>query len=166
MRRFAAAAFAIALIFPLTSSAAPTCKESSTECSLQELLDISKNAESLGLSKAEHTAILLEIITELRRIITSFKASAPISYCVNLQNNMVIGSTDAKTNGEVSTLQSFLDRAGVYGDANITGIYGKQTAEAVVRWQQQVGIPDVNESTGVGPLTRKKIREATCPLLQ
>jgi hypothetical protein len=168
MRAFAAAYIAVLLLalFPAGAAALVTCRDRDSECTLQELIQLDKDAEGLGLSKAEHIAILLEIITHLRRIITSFQASSQVSYCVDLKHNMVIGSTDAKTNGEVSTLQAFLDRAGVYGDASITGVYGLQTAQAVLRWQQQLGIPNVTEKTGVGPFTRQKIKESTCALVQ
>lgn len=79
--------------------------------------------------------------------------------CLDLKNNLVIGSTDAKTNGEVSKLQLFLKAKGFFPDAQGTGYYGQKTAEAVVRFQKSVGMDFVTTKSGVGKMTRAKIKE-------
>lgn len=127
-------------------------------------MDINARAQTLGLSAQEHIAVLLEIITHLRRIITTFGANSQVSGCVELAHDLRPGTNDAKTDDEVSRLQRFLTSAGVYDDI-ITGFYGPVTSRAVFLWQQQQGIPDVTESTGVGAVTREKIRLATCAAL-
>lgn len=144
---------------------AATCKEKGVECSLGELLELNTKASSLGISTPEHTAILLEIITHLRRIITNFSATSQVSRCVDLKHDLRPEATDAVTNGEVSALQFFLTSQRVYGGL-ITGYYGPQTARAVYEWQREQSIPDVSEKTGVGKLTRQKIKEATCAIVQ
>ena len=53
--------------------------------------------------------------------------------CLSLNNALIIGSTDATTNGEVSKLQRFLISEGVYPEALVTGYYGNLTAQAVMR---------------------------------
>lgn len=106
---------------------------------------------------------LLQQITQLQAQIAALRAqsSAPASdssRCLDLSNALVIGSTDAATNGEVSKLQRFLVAAGVYTEARITGYYGSLTAQAVVRWQKAHGMDFVTTSSGVGPMTRDKLR--------
>lgn len=79
--------------------------------------------------------------------------------CIYLTQSLIVGSTDATTNGEVSKLQQFLVVAGVYPEARITGYYGILTAQAVVRWQKAHGMDFVTTASGVGPMTRAKLRE-------
>lgn len=169
MKRFAALLALFALLFPSVSLAAAstsptTCLDRNEECSLGELMEINKKALDEGLAQHEHVAVLLEIITHLRRIITTFYATSQVSYCVDLKRDLRPGTTDAKTDGEVSTLQFFLTNARVYPGL-ITGYYGPTTADAVYEWQRENGIADVTRQTGVGKITRQKIREASCPVL-
>ena len=89
--------------------------------------------------------------------------------CLSLNNALIIGSTDATTNGEVSKLQRFLISEGVYPEALVTGYYGNLTAQAVMRWQKAHGMDFVTLKSGVGPMTRAKMREgcstkSTCGL--
>lgn len=164
MKKAAAALLALALCTPSLSLAA-TCKDKGVECSLGELLELNTNASTMGISTPEHIAILLEIITYLRRIITNFTATSQVSGCVDLRHDLRPDTTDAQTDGEVSTLQTFLTSQRVYSGL-VTGYYGPQTARAVYEWQREQSIPDVTEKTGVGKQTRQKIREATCALVQ
>lgn len=163
MKRTAASLTLIALVFPSVSLGA-TCIERNESCSLGELMEINTNAQTIGLTTYEHIAVLLEIITHLRRIITTFEASSQVSGCLELQHDLRPGMNDAKTEGEVSALQHFLSRAGVY-DELVTGYYGPVTGRAVYLWQLQNGISGVDESTGVGKITREKVRLATCATL-
>ena len=87
-------------------------------------------------------------------------SSSPVSSCLTLVNPLIIGSTDARTNGEVSKLQRFLMSEGVYPEALVTGYYGNLTAQAVVRWQKAHGMDFVTLTSGVGPMTRGKMKEA------
>lgn len=78
--------------------------------------------------------------------------------CLNLQNNLVYRSTDAKTRGEVSALQDFLQTGG-YLNSDPSGFFGLLTVAAAKKYQASVGL----DQTGyVGPLTRGKIKDATC----
>jgi hypothetical protein len=156
--------FAVGALLTPSLAFASTCVDRNEACSLGELMDISAKAQTLGVSQQEHIAILLEIITNLRRIITNFKASSQVSDCVDLAHDLRPGTNDAKTDGEVSELQYFLTRELVYSDL-ITGFYGPQTARAVYEWQKEQAIPDVTEATGVGKITRQKIRHTTCASL-
>lgn len=108
---------------------------------------------------------LLNQISKLQTQITALRAQSfdsvgDSSRCVDLEHSLVIGSTNATTNGEVSKLQQFLVAAGVYPEARITGYYGLLTAQAVVRWQKAHGMDFVTTASGVGPMTRAKLRAA------
>lgn len=105
---------------------------------------------------------LLKQITQLQAQIAALRGQSTTpatgtSSCLNLNNALVIGSTDAATNGEVSKLQNFLIAAGMYPEARITGYYGTLTAQAVVRWQKAHGMDFVTLTSGVGPMTRGKM---------
>lgn len=78
--------------------------------------------------------------------------------CVSLNNNMTIGSRDAKTNGEVTDLQEYLGRDG-YLDLDPTGYFGKSTKKAVQSFQKANGI---TPNGLVGPITRAKIKSLSC----
>jgi hypothetical protein len=82
------------------------------------------------------------------------------SGCIYLTQALVVSSTDATTNGEVSKLQRFLIAAGVYPEVRVTGYYGQLTAQAVVRWQKAHGMNFVTTQSGVGPITRAKLQVA------
>src|SRR3989338_559764 len=104
-------------------------------------------------------ASLLAQIKQLQALIQQLQgqSSTPVagtSSCLDLNNALVVGSTDATTNGEVSKLQQFLVAAGAYPEARITGYYGTLTAQAVVRWQKAHGMDYVTLVSGVGPTTR------------
>jgi len=107
---------------------------------------------------------LLAQITQLKaqmNVGLGHGAQTSPSYCdVQLANNLMIGSTDARTNGEVTKLQQFLRSQG-YTDAQITGYYGNVTAGLVMRWQKAHGMDFVTLKSGVGPMTRAKIN-ANC----
>src|SRR3989344_8888342 len=80
------------------------------------------------------------------------------STCIFLQNNLRYRSVDARTNGEVTILQDFL-QSNSYLDSNPSGFFGLLTLKAVKKFQTASGI----EPTGfVGPLTRAKIQLLTC----
>ncbi|KKW19744.1 MAG: hypothetical protein UY63_C0007G0028, partial [Parcubacteria group bacterium GW2011_GWA2_51_10] len=80
------------------------------------------------------------------------------SACVALQYNLKYRMTDARTEGEVSLLQDFLQAEG-YLSSQPTGFFGLQTLAAAKKYQANVGL----SPTGyVGPLTREKIKDATC----
>lgn len=75
--------------------------------------------------------------------------------CLELTQNLVLGSTDARTKGEVSKLQKFIFRS----DTGVTGYYGQKTAHAVVLWQKAHGMSFVTTVSGVGKMTRAKLAE-------
>src|SRR3989344_8839159 len=104
---------------------------------------------------------LLAQITQLKaqmNVGLGHGAQTSPSYCdVQLANNLMIGSTDARTNGEVTKLQQFLRSQG-YTDAQITGYYGNVTAGLVMRWQKAHGMDFVTLKSGVGPMTRSKMK--------
>lgn len=75
--------------------------------------------------------------------------------CPALTYNLVLGSSDYATAGQVSRLQSFL--RGRYGDARLSGgYYGSLTSYYVSRFQQEQGVYPA--TGGVGPLTRAAIQ--------
>ncbi len=83
--------------------------------------------------------------------------NGPTSQCVSLTYPMRYQSRDIKTNGEVSTLQDFLQTKG-YLDSEPTGYFGPLTKRAVQKFQSDSGL--ISEGF-VGVLTRAKIAEAS-----
>lgn len=84
--------------------------------------------------------------------------NGPVSSCISLNNNLRYQSRDINTNGEVSTLQDFLQSKG-YLNSEPTGYFGLLTLSAVKSFQSASGI----EPTGyVGPITRARIQSSTC----
>ena len=81
------------------------------------------------------------------------------SGCILLTStNLRYRSTDARTGGEVSLLQDFLQSRG-YLNSEPTGFFGLQTLAAVKSFQKASGF----EATGyVGPLTKGEIKKLTC----
>jgi len=80
--------------------------------------------------------------------------------CVALQYNMNtrVRSIDAKTNGEVSILQVFLNDQGLL-NVDPTGLFDTATFYAVKAFQSANGLAS---DGSVGPITRAKIRAITC----
>jgi peptidoglycan hydrolase-like protein with peptidoglycan-binding domain len=107
--------------------------------------------------------VLLKQISQLQVQLAALRGqptnfTTGISSCFDLDNALVLGSTDSTTNGEVSKLQQFLIASGVYPEAFITGYYGTLTAQAVVRWQKAHGMDYVTLTSGVGPTTKEKMK--------
>ncbi len=99
------------------------------------------------------------LIEQSNRIRASLGEQSTAGACLDLKNNLVIGSTDAATGGEVSKLQKFLKDNGFFPTANGTGYYGTLTADAVVRFQKAMGMTYVTTKSGVGPTTRGYLRD-------
>ena len=139
---------------------------------------VSEATFSTGLSQSQVIAIinLLSSFGADASVITSVTAAlqgqatggtTPAEdsmWCVTLMRDLIIGSTDQTTNGEVSRLQKFLaispalDHGNVaYPEGKITGYYGQLTAQAVMKWQKANGMDYVNLTSGVGPATRAKM---------
>lgn len=85
--------------------------------------------------------------------------------CVIIRNNLKYRDRDAQKNGEVSTLQDYLqsqidpDRNTPYLNSEPTGYFGLLTVQAVKDFQKDNGI----EPTGyVGSITKLKIRTLSC----
>src|SRR3989344_297571 len=78
--------------------------------------------------------------------------------CINLRNDLWIGKGDNDTEGEVTLLQQFLVSEDVYPERIISGYYGNLTAQAVVRWQKAHDMGFVTTKSGVGPMTRAKMK--------
>ncbi len=83
------------------------------------------------------------------------KATLP---CVNLTVNMVHGSKDRTTRGEVSDLQSFL-RGKNYLKSYPTGYFGLATLAAVKSFQSD---NNITPNGVVGPLTRRSVSDVSC----
>jgi hypothetical protein len=75
------------------------------------------------------------------------------SACVSLSTNLKYRSTDAKTNGDVSTLQDFLQTGG-YLSIDPTGYFNLATKKAVRSFQLANGL---TSDGSVGPITRAKL---------
>ncbi|MEN9341871.1 MAG: Glucan endo,3-beta-glucanase, putative, glu81A [Candidatus Parcubacteria bacterium] len=78
--------------------------------------------------------------------------------CVSIPTDLRYRSRDATTDGQISVLQDFLQAQGIL-NSEPTGYFGLLTFQAVKSFQQRNGL----SPTGfVGPLTRGKIKAATC----
>jgi peptidoglycan hydrolase-like protein with peptidoglycan-binding domain len=83
------------------------------------------------------------------------------STCVDLKSEqLVFGSTDAVTGGEVSILQDFLIFRGLL-DGVPTGYFGFKTSKAVQTYQGQKNVPQVGK---VGPLTKSLVQTDSCSM--
>ncbi len=78
--------------------------------------------------------------------------------CVVITSALFYGSTDARTGGDVTKLQSFLTSRGYYNGA-VIGIFGPVTRAAVIRFQSANGISPIGI---VGPVTRAAIQRISC----
>jgi len=81
------------------------------------------------------------------------------SNCVSIVNNLRYRDRDINKNGEVSTLQDFLQSKG-YLNSEPTGYFGLLTFNAVKSFQSANGIYPI--SGYVGPITRGKVENLTC----
>lgn len=146
---------------PLVAFGYVSCRDTDKGCTIEQLLELSKTAP---VDKSEKIAILQELITKLvaqLAVLKQLSTPAPISAaagCLDLSVNLIPGTNDATTGGAVSRLQLFLRDAGVYPGGQITGYYGPLTAEAVTRWQKANGMDFVTTKSGVGQMTREKMR--------
>jgi len=78
--------------------------------------------------------------------------------CTDLTHNLSYGSTDARTDGQVSDLQAFLNAQGYLKSAP-TGSYNSATMRAVEAFQKDEGI----SATGfTGTQTRAEIKSESC----
>lgn len=85
-------------------------------------------------------------------------AASSSQACVSLSRNLMFGSRDSSTDGQVSALQAFLIQDGDM-HAGATGYFGMITQRAVQRFQSSQGI----FTTGyVGALTRAAVSRASC----
>ena len=79
--------------------------------------------------------------------------------CVDLMNNLRYQSVDIGTKGEVSKMQGFLNARG-YLVSKPTGYFGNATVKGVKSFQKEIGVTPITGT--VGPLTRARIKKATC----
>ena len=80
--------------------------------------------------------------------------------CIQLHSNLSSSSRDTATSHDVVTLQAFLKKNG-YLKTNLTGIFGQETKNAVIAFQNKNNIHPKNPGT-VGDETRKKIQSLSC----
>ncbi|MFA4975810.1 MAG: peptidoglycan-binding protein [Candidatus Paceibacterota bacterium] len=80
------------------------------------------------------------------------------SNCVALQNNLRYKDRDVNKNGEISTLQDFLQSKG-YLNNEPTGYFGLLTFKAVKDFQKS---NDISPTGYVGAITRAKIKALSC----
>lgn len=90
---------------------------------------------------------------------TAGSSTGNLACALSFARNFSAGATDGTTNGEVSKLQRFLIREGVYPEALVTGYFGPLTSAALQRWQAANGITITTPGIGAfGPKTRAAIR--------
>ncbi|MBI5469930.1 peptidoglycan-binding protein [Candidatus Kaiserbacteria bacterium] len=119
------------------------------------LLASADTASQITALQAQIQALLAQIAAMKTAPANTTRAGV----CPALTRNLIIGSTDSLHDDEVLQLQLFLTDQGVYrGPA--TGYYGNLTAAAVMKWQLAHGMDFVTLKSGVGKMTRAKIRES------
>jgi len=97
-------------------------------------------------------------ISSLAQTQTDIDPNPDTSACVQLNYNLRYRSRDIYTNGEVSTLQDFLQSKG-YLNSEPTGYFGLLTMAAARSFQGANGI----QGDGyVGPITRARINAVSC----
>ncbi len=151
---------AIACVLPLSVSALVTCRDTTNGCTLEQNLSLIAQANAYwGNDQTELLEVLKQTVLQLTAKMAQLQTGqANTSQCLDLNNALVMGSTDSATSGEVSKLQQFLIHQGVFPEASVTGYYGNLTAQAVVRWQKAHGMDYVTLTSGVGPTTRSKMK--------
>ena len=173
----------VALLFlasPVVALATVTCEETTQGCTAAEYIELANPAGIFpNMTLADRIRYLQKAIATLTQQITKLGSSntaTTSSSCLDITNALIIGSTDSTTNGEVSKLQRFL---GLYKEHKlytlapnnqsgasatdlqpITGYYGTKTAQSVMEWQKDHGMDFVTLKSGVGPMTRAKLRES------
>ncbi|OHA18880.1 MAG: hypothetical protein A2836_00620 [Candidatus Taylorbacteria bacterium RIFCSPHIGHO2_01_FULL_45_63] len=130
------------------------------EARISSLLEQIKVLQSaiIQLSSSRVTSTPLPLPPAPSGITTNVTGGTAGTACIGIKRSLGYRLTDEQTGGEVSALQVFLQAQG-YLTQNPTGYFGLYTAQAVKKFQAEVGI----EQTGlVGPLTRAKIKEIDC----
>ncbi len=89
---------------------------------------------------------------------TDIDPNDTVSDCISITNNLRYRDRDANKNGEVSTLQDFLQIKG-YLNSEPTGYFGILTLKAVKDFQRD---NNINPTGYVGTITRAKIKVLTC----
>jgi peptidoglycan hydrolase-like protein with peptidoglycan-binding domain len=75
--------------------------------------------------------------------------------CPFVTHSMVVGSSDATTDGQVSKLQDFLRLQGMFSKAS-SGYFDTETLAAVAKWQKYIGFANQIKNPGtVGPITQE-----------
>lgn len=120
------------------------------------------SAQTTSAVQAQIDALLKQI-TQLQAQIATLKNQTSVSTtptssigsCLNLTQTLTVGSSDSAWNGEVSRLQQFLAKEGVYPEGLLTGYFGQATSRAVQKWQSSHGIAITTAGVAVvGPKTR------------
>ncbi len=160
-----------------TAFAYGDCRDTINGCTIEQLVTLGGSAPttkedriSAYKSAIEKINIKIKELTETKSIATSTMNES----CLDLDTNLVLGKSDKETNGEVSRLQRFLGAYKsnkmykLYPDNQIgasaedfqpvSGYYGAKTAANVVEWQKDHGMDFVTPASGVGAMTRGKMK--------
>src|SRR3989344_3357719 len=135
------------------------CRNNDVGCTTTQLIQAA-NSTDLDLTTAQRIELMQDAIKQLTYEINQLQSrntndSAPT--CLVLSYDLYMGKTDNTTNGEVTKLQQFLTSVGLL-NTQVTGYYGPLTAQAVVQWQKAHGMDFVTIKSGVGPMTRAKMK--------
>jgi peptidoglycan hydrolase-like protein with peptidoglycan-binding domain len=112
------------------------------------------------LTNGGHSLSLTKAIGDSNGVWFQYGAVTPPTTCTILTTNLTVGSTGT----EVAALQTFLMTKGysipdIASGQTAKGYFGTTTKEAVMKYQQAVGIP---ADGFVGPLTRASINARIC----
>lgn len=78
--------------------------------------------------------------------------------CLNIGSDLQVGSRDSSTKGDVTELQTYLNKIG-YLDSEPTGYFGNATKKAVIAFQKSQGLYSIGY---VGKATRAIINNVAC----
>jgi len=119
-----------------------------------------------AMTDAERQALIAQLqqqILQIQQQIAQMGAqqNGQVAWCHTFKNYLVMGSTDATANGEVSSLQTALTNAGLNASGLNTlddgqGVFAGNTNAVVVKFQKKYGIAQTGT---VGPKTRAKLNE-------
>ena len=152
------------------------CRETTNGCTIQQLVNIGDSAPTNKEDRiSAYKDAIAKINVKIKELETSQTVSVPKQEsCLDIKNNLVLGSSDKMTNGEVTKLQHFLgeykvhklyttapkNQSGASAEdlQPVTGYYGAKTAQNVTEWQIDHGMNFVTQTSGVGQATRGKMK--------
>lgn len=111
-----------------------------------------------NLSGIASSSLLIYVVHTDNSTIIDILNTKKNTQCLDIKNNIRYGSSDKDTENEVSLVQDFLSKRGLYKNKH-SGFAGKGTVHAIQLFQKKEGL----ELTGFfGSLTRARLKQISC----